>query len=125
MNRMKTCNIEQPACSGNSNGSCVDGFDNPFHMRYSAYEFYVAHAEWVVPRLKELRDHGTGCPASFVSCKNGEAYDNGWDPILTKMIRAFEAIAKEEADDPNSFEHYDFVEQGLDLFREYYFSLWD
>jgi len=130
-NEMKSCKVNTPIVKTSANAaSCVDGYDNPFHMRYSAYEFFQAHAEWVLPRLKELRDHGIGCPASFIPCKDDTTeaeFHSGfkkWYIILTKMIRAFEAIAAEETDGYNG-EHHPFVDEGLKLFHEYYFNLWD
>jgi hypothetical protein len=133
MSLYNKCKVELArGCTGNVSDECVDGFDNPYRMPYSSYEFFAVHAAWVVPRLKELRDHGMGCPGSFVPCKdNGETdnskFKNGferWRDILDKMIKAFEAIDHGE-DESSSFKRHSFVDEGLDLFREYYFNLWD
>lgn len=126
------CKAEDNTCvHGESAATCIDGFDNPFRMRYSVYEFYTTHAEYVLPRLKELRDHGLSCPASFIPNKDDTTeaeFHSGfdqWNVVLTKMIIAFEAITNAEDEEPSSFERHSFVDEGLDLFRQYYFNLWD
>ena len=48
--------------------------------------------------------------------------EEAWDQKLKKMQKAFKYISKEKH--LGVFEEKEFVEEGLDLFREYYFHLW-
>ena len=83
-------------------------------------------AKFVLPRLKRFKEVNQGYPASIT-------YEV-WDEYLDKMIYAFENI---DYDDKSydGVEWYDMpqeardavfekVNEGLDLFRKHYFSLW-
>lgn len=72
-------------------------------------------AKWLVPRLKHLRDNGAGYPGSLIP--------EEWEIILNKMIAAFELIV--EDDHFCEPEKEAIIDEGLDLFREYYQALWD
>lgn len=77
--------------------------------------FYVAHAEWCVPRLLKLYERNTTHPKNMTL---GE-----WKTTLRKIIYAFVQIAADDEDE--IVEHRDEVQEGLKLFCERYFDLWD
>jgi hypothetical protein len=69
-------------------------------------------AEFVLPRLKKFKENPFGCPSTLT--------EKEWDTILGKMVHAFEKslsfhLTKEEDEE---------VQEGLNLFAEYFFSLW-
>ena len=111
---------------------------------WHAYDFISWHASVVVPRLKLLRSREFGWPGCL---ENREQ----WNDILDKMIWSFENInthvpietsedyyvttEKNETgtvfrshgsiDTSASDSHHKRVQEGLDLFGEYYLCLWD
>ncbi len=74
-------------------------------------------AEFLIPRLKVFNKGKCGFPA-------GIKY-NTWTKKLNCMIRAFELIARDDATWNFSSKEEQEVKQGLDLFRRYFFDLWD
>lgn len=77
-------------------------------------------AKFIEPRLRAFIDQ---FQARSVPC---DMEQKDWLEKLEKMHRAFHLIVKEDCkmmlpDSPESKE----VEEGLDLFREYFFHLWD
>ncbi len=89
----------------------------------------TALARWVAPRLRYLAEHHCGHPTYF--CGASDPYsehcdvdgcDEIWTAILYKIAEGFELIAKGDDDGP---ERCDYIGECLDLFREYFFSLWD
>jgi hypothetical protein len=86
-------------------------------------------AEWLAPRLYHLAEHHAGHPTYF--CGESDPYsehcdadgcDDIWTAILYKMAEGFELIDKD--DDPSQ-ERRDYIDECLDLFREFFYSLWD
>ena len=71
-------------------------------------------AKFILPRLKVLKDVKAGYPAHLTM--------ENWDNILQKMIDAF-AIYSNDCCRPND-EEEDKINEGLDLFREYFRHLW-
>lgn len=69
-------------------------------------------AAFVYPRLKMFSEGFHSFPLGLSPEK--------WKEILDKMLYSFGAILKDE-----STEDYSKVEEGLDLFRQYFFDLWD
>lgn len=67
-------------------------------------------SQFIEPRLEVFKKETQGCPA--------ELTDEEWDNILNKMLFAFHCINTEDHD------HNAEVQEGLDLFRKYFFSLW-
>ena len=47
-----------------------------------------------------------------------------WNKIVSKMVQAFDLIVNTDAARRTDKEH-EVVNEGLDLFREYFFDLWD
>lgn len=88
------------------------GFDDS-----DTWSLDMTMAKWLVPRLKRFQKLSIGVPEF-------EMTQVEWSTILYKMIVAFELIANQyEADEP--LWHNDpRVEEGLNLFRKYYLSLW-
>ena len=89
------------------------GFDDT-----ELWDLFHHLAEYIAPRLKAFRDNEKfGYPGSLSS---GEE----WKEILSKMIFAFETIIEDNLwymnEDINKK-----VNEGLDLFRQYYLGLWD
>lgn len=68
-------------------------------------------AKFIEPRLRRFKEIKAGYPAIMSEEK--------WDDILDKMIYAFECINKDTVSD-----NEDSVDEGLDLFRKYFFNLW-
>jgi len=77
-------------------------------------------ARWLAPRLELLRDLGHGHPVY-----EGMA-DEIWFAIVDKMAQTFRfAGAKFEDDWETRADVREYVSDGLDLFAEFFFSLWD
>lgn len=74
-----------------------------------------AIAIFLVPRLKAFKKYTSGYPAHLKSKRR-------WLAILTKMQKAFELIALDKA--IYSKKERNRIEDGLDLFREYFHALW-
>ena len=79
-----------------------------------------ATARFLAPRLRYLAEHTSGYPSAF----DGEDGDELWTAILAKMADGFERMTKPDWD---SFSRDEMIydEECLDLFREYFFNLWD
>lgn len=75
-----------------------------------------AIAKFVHPRLVMYKKVTDGYPGTLESPEE-------WDEILDKMIFAFEAIIKDDFV-LYSKESRKIIDEGLDLFRKYYFDLW-
>lgn len=91
------------------------GFDDS-----ELWNLYVTIAKFISPRLKEFirQTSKTQCvPCTFVS------YDS-WRSTLQKMDTAFEKVAGIDEDEWGK-EEWDEIEEGLKLFSEYFFNLWD
>jgi hypothetical protein len=73
-------------------------------------------SRFILPRLKEFRRKIIGTP-SLLS-------EEEWEKILDEMIIAFELIIREEPSYDWNEKETDQVNKGLDLFREYFFHLW-
>ena len=74
-------------------------------------------AQLIVPRLqayKALDKHG--CPPAFKDMRE-------WNNTIQKMVDAFELL--KYAQSVQTKEEEIVIEQGLDLFRKYFRSLWD
>lgn len=73
-------------------------------------------AQFIVPRL-ELFKKVTDCyPAQFDSMEE-------WHEVLDKIITAFKVISCKTGSQRNEEEKL-IINEGLDLFREYYNELW-
>lgn len=75
----------------------------------------ITIAKLVLPYLKKFREAVGGYPSDLNSLEE-------WEAILDKMIKAFGLIANEAIFD--TAVKNEPIEEGLDLFRKYYFSLW-
>lgn len=74
-------------------------------------------ARFIAPRLRDFAEDHCGYPACF-------ADDKEWSEILDKMATAFELLSSDEF--PFLTKEQDAqVEEGLDLFRKWFHSLWD
>lgn len=71
---------------------------------------------FVLPRLKRFKEIIISYP--------GDITPEEWKEILQKIINAFEYLEKEE-NYPIEDDKIKQVEEAMDLFREYFFSLWD
>lgn len=76
----------------------------------------VSIAKFIFPRLKAFSKSG---------CRPGHLEEEEWLEILNKMIRSFELMS----DDVDAFS-YDAkinmeIEEGLELFHQYYRNLWN
>lgn len=66
---------------------------------------------FVLPRLKRFREISAAYPYQLTP--------EEWDTILEKMIIAFQALDEDDGDID-----WEMVEEGLDLFRQYFMDLW-
>lgn len=69
-------------------------------------------AAFIYPRLKMFQAKSYSYPMGLSS--------EEWSEMVGKMVFAFGRILKEDVED-----NLEEVEEGLDLFREYFFDLWD
>jgi hypothetical protein len=81
------------------------------------WNFDVTIATWLLPRLRRFKDKSCSYPGALDSSEE-------WDAILDKMIIAFAYIVANDQDDEGGHIRPE-VEQGLDLFRHFFLSLWD
>jgi hypothetical protein len=67
-----------------------------------------------------------GSPIIHDSLRGEDNAFNEWCKIINKMIKAFELISKDQWEDIKyENNNHPEVKEGLDLFREYFFNLWD
>ncbi len=78
----------------------------------------ISLAKWIIPRLRHLRDNTHGYPPDVGNAES-------WDEILRQIILAFELIVIMQGEDTTEPPESDNIDEGLDLFRKYYFFLWD
>jgi hypothetical protein len=76
---------------------------------------YSAIVKFILPRLKAFKEESGGYPGGFNKRKE-------WDEILDKMIEAFELI--NEKDHYSDEETNNKIDEGLDLFRKWFYNLW-
>jgi hypothetical protein len=74
-------------------------------------------ARFLAPRLRRFAEYA-------VSYHPKMAYEE-WILIVNKMALAFELIATEDDEKEDGSSKKEGVIIGLDLFREYFFDLWD
>lgn len=75
-------------------------------------------AKFILPRLKRFRQIDSGVPSDLT--------EEQWHEILDKIIITFDMIVANDST-PTLFcdkEKMKIVDEGLDLFREWFFSLW-
>ena len=79
-----------------------------------------ATARFLSARLLYMAENTSGYPSEF----DGEDGDELWSAILFKMADGFERMTKPDWD---SFSRDEMIydEECLDLFREFFFNLWD
>ena len=75
-------------------------------------------ARFILPRLKCFYNNGELFSYPY-GMKSGD-----WSAIVSKMIKAFDLIVNVDAA-KRTEEEVKAVEEGLDLFREYFFDLWN
>lgn len=75
-------------------------------------------ASFILPRLKCFYNNG-----NIMSHPYGLT-NKKWNKIVSKMVQAFDLIVNTDAARRTDKEH-EVVNEGLDLFREYFFDLWD
>ena len=89
---------------------------------YSDIEIWnldITTAEWIIPRLKYLKEHTCGYPPDL------ETFEE-WQEILQKMIDAFELYAceSETIDEAQLKTENEIIEEGIQLFGKYFRALW-
>lgn len=95
-----------------------------FTRRFMPYDWYGEEwwnlntelGKWIVPHLKAMREHGTGCPGNWID--DGE---EKWSAILDEMIAGLELLAE---GDTSAAPLRDKVQRAFDLLAEYWPSLW-
>lgn len=82
----------------------------------------ITFAKFVLPRMREFRRYVKGYP-DFEFSSMSE-----WYEAIDKMITAFQLIADGKrflfVPEDECRKMYKEIDEGLDLFREYYFHLW-
>jgi hypothetical protein len=84
----------------------------------------TAFAKWITPRLRWFAENHVGYPGLLEEATeyDGEA-DELWTGILFKMADGFERMAS--SDLGCYADEFTYEDECLDLFREYFFHLWD
>lgn len=110
-------------------------FEKKHGFRYEdSWNLDHAIACFILPRLVQFRDINCTIPNEFLTYgEDGEPIFNEendklaikkWRKTLNKMIYAFYLIITDDFIKPES-EEWEVIEEGLDLFRKFYHSLWD
>ena len=73
-------------------------------------------SNFIIPRLKIFREINPSTPCGMTSQE--------WDNKIDKMIRAFELTVKDKGSRNWSESEDKEVDEGLDLFREWFMALW-
>jgi len=71
---------------------------------------------FILPRLKRFKECGNGIPAILE--------EEEWNEILDKMILALKLTSKDKGSRIWTDEEEKQVDEGLDLFREWFMALW-
>lgn len=89
------------------------GFDyrDTWDLRWAA-------SKWLYPRLNHLRENAMSYPGGDMSYAE-------WIRAIGKMAESFRIIAEEDDGWTLNDEKKKEVEEGLDLFRKWFFHLWD
>lgn len=123
-------------------------YDDP-----SVWDFHSLHSKYVIDTLTELEDMVNGYPASIIKEKNNDDRNlKEWKNIIRKIRNGFEAAEKisnieymkeiklkkpkKDIFGRLSYTSYKYdkqthkklqkeFEEGIDLMKKYYFSLWD
>lgn len=77
---------------------------------------------FILPRLAYLREHSHSYPGTDEFLVEGG--HEKWLKIIDKMIKAFEIIVDKDCGFETEEEN-EIIEEGLDLFRKYFRTLWD
>ena len=73
-------------------------------------------SNFTIPRLKRFKEVSDCYPSNI-------SFDE-WNEILNKIILSFELISRNEGDRIWSSEESKQIDEGLDLFREWFMFLW-
>lgn len=73
-------------------------------------------SRFIIPRLKRFKVVNNGVP-------HGQT-EESWDMILDKMILSFELTCRDSGSRDYTDEERIQLNEGLDLFRKYFFELW-
>lgn len=71
---------------------------------------------FIIPRLKRFKEVNNGVP-------HGQT-EESWDITLDKMILSFELTCRDSGSRDYTDEERVQLNEGLDLFRKYFFELW-
>lgn len=89
------------------------------------WSLYIVISEFILPRLKMFNDRTCSVPAAFCTESDGKIAPelDRWNKVLDKMIYAFSEISNMDC---ASYDVTidDKVNEGLDLFRKFFFDLW-
>ena len=73
-------------------------------------------SRFIIPRLKRFKEVNNGVP-------HGQT-EESWDITLDKMILSFELTCRDSGSRDYTDEERIQLNEGLDLFRKYFFELW-
>lgn len=73
-------------------------------------------ANFISPRLTVFRDKTVATPSNLE--------EKEWHEILTKMIRAFDLVRREEGTFILTDDEQKEYEEGIELYNEYFMALW-
>jgi len=89
------------------------------------FNFYSFHSKYVLPRLKDFQENLSGWPVGIAGTEAGdEANAARWEEVIGEMVWAFEFADFEYNEYCDDWAHIRF-HNGMRLFGQYYFSLWD
>ena len=71
---------------------------------------------FIIPRLKRFMECATYIPASHTP--------DEWNDVLNKILLALELITRDNGSRIFTVEEYKQIDEGLDLFRKWFLSLW-
>lgn len=85
----------------------------------------VSISLYILPRLCYFRDNLSGYPADFINDENNDKKSTKeWRKVLNKMINSF-YLSIEKPTDRDLTELNKEIKEGLELFSQYFGSLWD
>ena len=95
--------------------------------REDTWALDTAFAKWITPRLKWFAENHVGYPGGLAPEATWGGYDDAthdlWTGILFKMADGFERMASENLDCYAG--EFSYEDECLDLFREFFYALWD
>ena len=94
----------------------ADDRPTPTPCDYPTWSLTDTISRFIIPRLKRFKEVNNGVP-------HGQT-EESWDITLDKMILSFELTCRDSGSRDYTDEERVQLNEGLDLFRKYFFELW-